>query len=28
MLGDELPDFYTWLGIIFIVLGGALVGKK
>lgn len=28
MLGDALPDFYTYLGIGLIVIGGILVGKK
>lgn len=28
MLGDSLPDIYTFLGIVFIVLGGILVSKK
>lgn len=28
MLGDVLPDFYTYLGIGLIVFGGFIVGKK
>lgn len=28
MLGDSLPDIYTFLGIILIVIGGILVSKK
>ena len=28
MLGDEIPDIYTFIGISFIILGGILVGKK
>ena len=28
MLGDSLPDMYTFLGITLIVLGGILVSKK
>jgi drug/metabolite transporter (DMT)-like permease len=28
VLGDSLPDMYTFLGIAFIVLGGILVSKK
>ncbi len=28
MLGDSLPDIYTFIGIIFIVVGGILVSKK
>lgn len=28
MLGDALPDMYTYIGIGLIVLGGVLVGKK
>ena len=28
MLGDSLPDIYTFLGIIFIALGGIMVSKK
>ncbi len=28
MLGDSFPDIYTFLGILFIVLGGILVSKK
>jgi drug/metabolite transporter (DMT)-like permease len=28
MLGDSLPDMYTFLGIALIVLGGILVSKK
>ena len=28
MLGDSLPDLYTFAGITLIVLGGILVGKK
>jgi drug/metabolite transporter (DMT)-like permease len=28
ILGDSLPDMYTFLGIAFIVLGGILVSKK
>ena len=28
MLGDSLPDMYTFLGIAFIVLGGILVSRK
>lgn len=28
MLGDSLPDMYTFLGIAFIILGGILVSKK
>lgn len=28
MLGDALPDFYTYLGIGLIIFGGILVGKK
>ena len=28
MLGDSLPDLYTFLGIVFIVIGGILVSKK
>ncbi|WP_229855134.1 DMT family transporter [Candidatus Sulfurimonas marisnigri] len=28
MLGDALPDIYTYMGIGLIILGGILVGKK
>jgi drug/metabolite transporter (DMT)-like permease len=28
MLGDSFPDFYTFLGISLVVLGGILVSKK
>ena len=28
MLGDSLPDLFTFLGIIFIIIGGVLVSKK
>mgnify|MGYP001000741394 FL=1 len=28
ILGDSLPDLYTFLGIVFIVIGGILVSKK
>lgn len=28
MLGDSLPDIYTFLGIILIIIGGVLVSKK
>lgn len=28
MLGDSIPDIYTFIGIAFIILGGILVGKK
>lgn len=28
MLGDSFPDFYTWMGIGLIILGGLLVGLK
>lgn len=28
ILGDSLPDIYTFLGIVFVVLGGILVSKK
>lgn len=28
MLGDLLPDMYTFLGIVFIVVGGILVSQK
>lgn len=28
MLGDSLPDLYTFLGIVLIVIGGILVSKK
>ncbi len=28
MLGDALPDMYTYMGIGLIILGGILVGKK
>ena len=28
MLGDLLPDIYTFFGIMFIVIGGILVSKK
>lgn len=28
MLGDKFPDFYTFIGIVLIVVGGVLVSKK
>jgi drug/metabolite transporter (DMT)-like permease len=28
ILGDSLPDLYTFLGIVLIVIGGILVSKK
>ncbi len=28
MLGDSLPDIYTFLGIILIIIGGIIVSKK
>ena len=28
MLGDLFPDFYTFIGILFIIIGGILVGKN
>jgi len=28
MLGDNFPDTLTWIGILFIILGGFLVGMK
>ncbi|XPV69838.1 MAG: LPXTG cell wall anchor domain-containing protein [Halarcobacter sp.] len=28
MLGDLFPDIYTFIGIVFIMIGGILVSKK